>query len=191
MKARRRKSRSGAFSDVASRTTHVPLTQGKFALIDAEDWDVVAEITWSYGEVRPGYGYAMSKINRRTARMHNLILPVAKGLMVDHANHNTLDNRRLNLRCATRSQNFANSRRNRNSTTGYKGVTFYPRLGKWQAHIQRSHLGMFETPEAAALAYDAAAREVFGEFAQTNAQLSGVEPQRLAARRVPSTGERR
>ena len=103
---------------------------------------------------------------------------------VDHRDGNTLDNRRENLRVATAAQNVRNARKKRSATTSrYKGVFFTRgRKGRslskpWQAQIRRGgknrYLGCFETAEAAALAYDTAARETFGEFACLNFPRDG------------------
>jgi hypothetical protein len=89
--------------------------------------------------------------------------------LVDHKNRDGLDNRRGNLRPASKSQNAANAPRRSDSTNQFKGVR--PSSGgrpSWVARIQNRHLGTFPTEEAAALAYDAAARETFGEFAWLN-----------------------
>ena len=89
---------------------------------------------------------------------------------VDHINGNGLDNRRSNLRPASRSQNGANRGAPSNNTSGFKGVTRF-RL-KWMAKIQvhgrTIHLGLFATPQEAARAYDTAALEHFGEYARPN-----------------------
>ena len=88
---------------------------------------------------------------------------------VDHINHNTLDNRRCNLRLATHGQNMANSRPNKGRK--YKGV--WQIMGKyWVAFIGKNkkqiYLGSFSTPKLAAKAYDEAARKKFGEYACLN-----------------------
>jgi hypothetical protein len=89
---------------------------------------------------------------------------------IDHINGDGLDNRIANLRLATNSQNMANRRHNRNSTSPYKGVSYVKKWGRWVARIQkdkkRVEIGYFFTPEEAHAAYVAAAREAFGEFAR-------------------------
>lgn len=90
----------------------------------------------------------------------------------DHQNRNTLDNRRNNLRIATPSQNRCNCGRQVNNTSGFKGVFWHKAAGKWRAQIRidrhSQHLGMFDTPEVAAEAYDFAAIALHGEFAKIN-----------------------
>ena len=114
--------------------------------------------------------------------MHRMILGLGYGdeRKADHENHDTLDNRRSNLRVATTSQNGSNSRVRKDNTSGFKGVGY--RGGRFLAYIRvngkRSYLGTYGTAVEAALAYDAAAREHFGEYACTNfaadARVEGV-----------------
>lgn len=91
---------------------------------------------------------------------------------VDHINGNGTDNRRENLRIASHAQNLANRDGWRNSSSKYKGVTFYKRDQKWQAkiapHGKSIHLGYFEDEMEAAKAYNAAALQHFGAFARLN-----------------------
>jgi hypothetical protein len=89
---------------------------------------------------------------------------------IDHINGDALDNRRCNLRFCTRSQNQANTLRQRPAVSGFRGV--YPHGRKWQALIKMSgrlrHLGIFEDAVTAAKAWDRAARRVHGNFARLN-----------------------
>ena len=95
-----------------------------------------------------------------------------KGLFVDHINHNGLDNRKDNLRFVTRTQNGQNRRPNRNSTSAYKGVTWFKPTNKWCARIKdknkRIFLGHFTCEHEAALAYNKKAKELFGEYVLLN-----------------------
>ena len=99
---------------------------------------------------------------------------------VDHKNRDRLDNRWANLREANQSQNGANIGLLRSNTSGFKGVSFHKRARKWHAYIKsgrrRIHLGLHETAEDAAAAYDAAAKRIFGDFALTNERLLAGAP---------------
>ncbi len=91
-------------------------------------------------------------------------------MVIDHINHNMLDNRRSNLRIVTRSMNSHNRRSVIGSTSRYKGV--HQSYGKWQAAISHKdkniHLGVFSTEAEAAKRYDEAAQVIWGAFASTN-----------------------
>jgi hypothetical protein len=154
----------------------VPLTQGRFATIDEADVDLISRRTWSsQGHSNPSGLpiYAVAKIGGELVRMH-IVLWESWGLapvaMLDHANGDTLDNTRANLRPASRSQNAANSRLNCANTSGYKGVV--PEGRRWLAKIQVSgkpiRLGVFDSPAEAHQSYLKAARQHFGEFARAS-----------------------
>ena len=146
----------------------VPLTQGKIALIDDEDWPVVAGRTWC--AVRHHNTFYAKSSRHPSVMLHRLILPVPGGYQVDHINGDGLDNRRLNLRMATHGQNQQNGAKPRNNTSGLKGVVRKGTL--WGAQIRSGgkayYLGTFSTRLQAAWAYDDAARRLHGEFARLN-----------------------
>ena len=104
--------------------------------------------------------------------MHRFIMETPDGLEVDHLNHNTLDNRRQNLRNVTRAFNQANKSVQKNNKLGLKGVYIDKITGKYKAHIRvnkiKKYIGCYETAEEAARAYDKAALEFYGEHALTN-----------------------
>lgn len=111
-----------------------------------------------------------------TALLHRELLGLAhgNGLVVDHINGDGLDNRRSNMRVCTYRENSLNRGPARNGTTGYKGVSFVKkaRTKPYQAQITengRTHyLGVYATADEAAIAYDFAAVDLFGEFAWLN-----------------------
>lgn len=95
-----------------------------------------------------------------------------KGMVVDHINHNGLDNRKANLRIATFSENRRNSRKAKDTSSKYKGVSWHKNNKKWHAGIningRRKHLGSFDDEIQAAKAYDEVARKYHGEFSSLN-----------------------
>lgn len=155
----------------------IPLTQGMVALVDDEDYELVSQYRWQALRGRRTF-YAQAKTPRRDGRqtsmsMHRLILGLMGGtLHADHINGDGLDNRRNNLRPATRTQNARNRRLDYNSVSGFKGVTAGRSGRGWQARIRVGntllHLGTFDTPQQAARTYDSKARDLFGEFAWLN-----------------------
>jgi hypothetical protein len=158
----------------------IPLTKGQFAIVDAEDYEELSRFKWhsAWSPFTKSF-YAMRSVYPKNGRsiteqMHRRILSLEYGdkRQGDHINHNTLDNRRNNLRVATKSENNRNSRKSLRNTSGFKGVSWHTRDKTWQANIRINrkllHLGYFSTPQLAADAYDDAARKMFGEFAKTN-----------------------
>lgn len=151
----------------------VPLSRGQVALVDEEDFDRVSALSWYANPTSydPNKFYAVTSVARRTTYLHRFITGAPNNLLVDHRNRNTLDCRRANLRLATRVQNNVN--RVDRTTQPFRGLERrdYCRL-LWNARIQvagkviRSE--RFATAEAAARAYDAMAREHYGEFAMLN-----------------------
>lgn len=156
----------------------IPLTQNKVALIDDEDYESLSRFKW-FARWDGHNWYAGRKIRRpdgerRTVFMHKEIIGTTTSIKIDHKDGDGLNNTRHNLRPATTQQNNCNNRIRRDNTSGYKGVNLRKEkhCRKWQASIRvnrkRKHLGYYDTPQEAALAYDVAARELFGEFARTN-----------------------
>lgn len=148
----------------------VPLTQGQFAKVDLADWPIVSAYNWCAVRRPTGVIYAYRGRRRVDGpgspliSMHTQLTGWAE---VDHASRDGLDNRRANLRSASRSQNNGNHVIRSDSGNTYKGVT--KRAGyTWSAKCAGTYLGGFKTEEAAARAYDAEARRVFGEFARLN-----------------------
>jgi len=150
----------------------IELTQGMFALVDDEDFEELNQFNWCFAQ-----GYAVRKITisgkRQNQGMHRLITNCPDGFEVDHINHDMLDNRKANLRVCRHSENVYNQKvRTYAKTSVYKGVYFHKRDGKWIAQIQlnnkRKFLGYFTNEIDAAIAYNVAAIELFGDFALLN-----------------------
>ena len=155
----------------------IPLSRGLFAIVDDVDVALVGQYKWcaiqSTGGRRCFYAVCPMTKSRPKLIMHRLIAGTPPGLDTDHVNGDGLDNRRANLRHATRSQNSANSWNQRNKT-GFRGVSASFKASKWPwlatitVRGQYHWIGYFETAEAAARAYDAKAIELQGEFARLN-----------------------
>lgn len=156
----------------------IKLTQGKFALIDEIDFELVSQFKWYYFKRKDRKNeYALTSIikdgKRTTIRLHCLIMNSPKNILIDHKNGNGLDNRRENLRLASNQQNQQNSQISKANKTGFKGVSIHP-SGKYQSSIRANnkdiYLGLFADPKEAAQVYDNAAKKYFGEFAKLNFQ---------------------
>lgn len=148
----------------------VSLSCGRVTKVDADDAIRMAPYTWRAEPDAAGLLYVR---NSSLGRLHRWLLCAPDGVLVDHRNLDTLDNRRLNLRLASRTQNKANSRKYKNNRHTYKGVEKLNGLQpSWRATAQRDrrryHSTTFRTALEAAFAYDDMATELFGEFARVN-----------------------
>jgi len=146
------------------------LGEGKFAIVDDEDYERVIKNKW-YWEGR----YVIQYLHPRdgsTIRLHRLILNAQKGSIVDHINHNPLDNRKENLRFCTTKQNLWNRVVQKKAVTGLKGVAYDSRRKTYIAYItlngKKTYLGYFKNKGLAAQAYNKAAMEHHGVFAYLN-----------------------
>jgi len=165
-----------------SRT--IVLTQGQVAIVDDEDFEWLNRHKWTYlPSTHTGYAHRRVYQKREYIKdilMHRVILNAPPGMQTDHRNMNGLDNRRVNLRMCTNSQNHMNTRKRSNCVSIYKGVSWHKLAGKWRAQIKannrRKHLGLFNSEEEAALAYDIAALKFFSEFARLNNPPKETEP---------------
>jgi hypothetical protein len=183
--------------------TRVPLTKGLFAVIDDADAELVLRYKWQAMRGGGGGWYASRSITvrpglQRVQLLHQLLTGWP---LTDHANGDGLDNQRANLRQATRAQNTQNSRKRIGSTSAYKGVSWRTRNAAWVAQIyvpdptrnpptRPLDLGVHADEEAAARAYDAAARAAFGSYAALNFPTRderGATPL-LPGQRRPSPG---
>lgn len=138
----------------------IELTKGLFAIVDDSDFEFLSQFKW-HATNCDGKHYATTHLKKGNAliRMHTLLLPFA--VEVDHKNGDGLDNRRENLRPATRSQNKRNIPKRKNMTSKYLGVSLYHNgvsKNKWCARVQinRKHiwLGAYPTEEEAAIAFN-------------------------------------
>lgn len=155
----------------------IQLSRGLVTVVDDEDFDRFSCFKWHAVTLRGGHTYAKRIVKTPTgyssAYLHRAILDAPHGLEVDHRDHDGLNNRRDNLRLATRSQNNANaSRRGSDPTSAFRGVSWARHDQRWRAQITAAgrhiYLGNFVSEVAAARAYDAAALTHFGPFASLN-----------------------
>ncbi len=163
--------------EVIGDTVRMELSQGEYVVFDVADLPLVASHRWCAAWFKRNI-YAITQVRdargrQVSVRMHRLIMGVADPeALVDHRNLDGLDNRRDNLRVATRTQNTWNCPRPRTNTSGYKGVIRDPRSGRYSAEIKvhgkTLHLGRFDDPVSTARAYDEAARRHHGAFARPN-----------------------
>lgn len=150
---------------------YITLTNGNKTLVDNESYALFSDIKWAYSG-----GYVLydqrSKGARKKIWLHRLIANTPDGMVTDHINGNKLDNRKSNLRVCTRQQNNINVGLNKANTSGYKGVAWHKRNKKWRAIIKYNKksiwLGLYDTKEEAAIAYNKAAVKYFGEYAFIN-----------------------
>ena len=148
----------------------IPLTQGKVAIVDAEDYDWLIQYKWYACKAGSDF-YARRKWGGQYIFMHRLITDAPDGPVVDHIDGNSLNNTKANLRICTQLQNSYN-RGPLPGTSRYKGVYWHKQQKCWASCIQQNkktyHLGLFNNEEDAAKAYDEKARKLFGEYAYLN-----------------------
>jgi hypothetical protein len=154
----------------------IPLTRGKNALVDATDYDWLNQWNWyaHLGENKKAF-YAQrswrpkgGKTPAKFINMHIQILGLKSGEEGDHRNHDTLDNRRKNLRECTHLENCRNRRKRLDNSSGSAGVCWHKRLRKWQARIclegKYIHLGYYSSKDEATRARVKEAKKHYGEF---------------------------
>ena len=147
------------------------LSRGKVTIVDVNDYDWLSQWKWHMC-----HDYAVRNIRiasgRKLIYLHKFILDASNNTEVDHVSRDTLDNRRCNLRLATRSQNQINTRKIIGTTSKYKGVSWKTSNRKWVAQIQSNKkkifIGYFDYETQAALAYNNKAKEFFGDFVKPN-----------------------
>lgn len=153
----------------------IMLTQGYSCIVDDADYEFLSQ--WSWHVLIGSHVYAVRNsepVNgkRRHILMHRVLCNTPDGMDTDHINGNSLDNRRANLRVATRNQNMHNRKPNAKGSSKYKGVSWHKQHRKWIVNIQvnkvKHFLGLFTDEKEAAMAYERRAKEEFGEFHRSN-----------------------
>lgn len=152
----------------------VPLSQGRYALVDEDDFVRVTQWSWHF-DGRYARGYPASG----KEYLHRYIMQPKAGKVVDHINGDKLDCRRENMRVCTQSLNAANSRSRRPNKHGLEGVYFDKNAKRWRAEIcvnyKKIALGTFKSPELAHAAYLTARNEYFGLLPEQTAQSPRIE----------------
>lgn len=155
-----------------NRTVLVPLSDGRFAIIDEADADRVLAHRWFVTI----HGYAARTLSRDEGQkrlyLHRVVMDAQPGDEIDHRNRDRLDCRRENLRAVTHQQNLMNAGLSKASTSGYRGVSWDKSRGLWSAkithHYRTINIGRFRTAVEAARAYDATALALSGSVAHLN-----------------------
>jgi hypothetical protein len=151
----------------------IKLTKGECALVDDDDFEKINQWKWSLNDDIQKYPVRRQKIDGKYKKvwLHRFIMETPNNMECDHINRNTLDNRKSNLRNCTRSENQRNTLYKKNKC-GFRGVSFKNKINKWQAEIQldnkQIYLGVFESPELAAKAYNIAANKYHANFKTLN-----------------------
>ena len=142
----------------------------KYAFVDDEDFILLSNLRW-YIRKSGKHFYAYTNIDNKMIPMHGFLVNPPKGFVIDHKDHNGLNNCKINLRVATRSQNQQN--RKNKSKCGFKGVHICRDKFKdeIQSNLKYIYLGLFNTAQEAAQAHDEAAIKLNGEFALTNKMM--------------------
>lgn len=164
---------SPLFEDLLFYMKLIPLTQGQFAKVDDDDFEWLMTYKWYAKKVKSGYFYAYTKRNKKIFSMHRLIMNTTdKCVFVDHKLHDTLDNRKSELRIATRSQNGVNKKQKMDGANRFVGVHKVARSKTFRVMAYKDnkqfYVGSFNDEVEAALAYNEKAKELHGEFAFLN-----------------------
>jgi hypothetical protein len=154
----------------------IALTDGNVALVDDRDYEYLSQFTWFSMKGSTNILYAVRVTSRklgvrRNILMHREVMCAMKGQEVDHRDHNGLNNCKGNLRFCSKAENQWNTGKQRNNTSGFKGVDWYAKYEKWRARISINRkvicLGYFESAQTASVAYRVAAEKYCGNFART------------------------
>jgi hypothetical protein len=164
------------------------LGEDEWTILDQQDYYRFGNLKWGVcGHDEHIYGGRFIKTTKsagiKLVYLHREIMNAPAGLLVDHINSDTLDNRRANLRLATHSQNSCNRPKKSNTSSRFIGVSFMKQRKRWHTtirhHGKRTFLGYFDSEIEAGKAYDEAARKYHGEFARLNFPEQQTQDARL------------
>lgn len=143
---------------------------------DLEDYKVIKDYCWNV--TKDGYVEGYSLQEKKNVLMHRMLLGVYDNKIVDHINHKKHDNRKLNMRIVTQSQNLMNAKMFSSNTSGCKGVSWDSSRNKWMAHIKlngkNKTLGRFLNFEDAVKARKQAEEKYFGEYSYDNSMKASI-----------------
>lgn len=156
----------------------IPLTRGKYAIVDDEDYEWLTQWSWCYNNRYAIRGMSRGGVQKKFP-MHREIMKTPIGLETDHINGNTLDNRKSNLRICTHKENGRNRKVSKNKKwSEYKGVTYRTDRRVWITQIRKDNrlykVGYFKNELEAALTYDIWAVKFFGKYAKLNFNAKGA-----------------
>lgn len=162
----------------------IPLTQGKIALVDDEDYEYLMQWKWQAFYQQNTHSFIARRMTskrkegeRKSIIMHRIIMNAQKGQIIDHINHDTLDNRKENLRFCTHSENMQNRTIQSNNKARYKGIYWRKSRNCWEVRVHKNcklkRVKCVHDKIEAALVYDEFAEEVHGEFAKLNFPMYG------------------
>lgn len=154
----------------------IALTRGFETIVDEDDFGILSSFKWYAHSQKGGFRAARAGpvVNGKLTiiQMHRFIMNPGSDMVVDHINHDPLDNRRANLRVCTRGENNRNTSSQIGKSSNYLGVGWHGSTSKWRARIKIDgkdiHLGTFGCERQAALRYNDAALSHFGQFASLN-----------------------
>ncbi len=167
----------GAYSGTDCTMKEIELTQGKYAIVDDEDFEWLNSYKWHAAVMgRHVYATRIERVKttkkRKTVYMHREVLKPKANQLCDHIDFDGLNNTRANLRVATKEQNQIHARAQRNRTSAYKGVMKASTVGRWIALVttkgKHTYRGTYKTEEEAATAYNEGAKKYHGEFTSLN-----------------------
>lgn len=152
----------------------IKLTQGKYALVDDEDYNLLNRFNWYTQKRKNGLCYAVRNyqivtgVKRVQLRMHRMIIDCPKNKVIDHKDTDGLNNQKSNLRFVNRSVNAMNARISSLNTSGYTGINYSKRNKKWVVRIgvnlKRIYIGNYKDKEEAIKARDNAKKKYYKEI---------------------------
>ena len=159
------------YHDLKNGMTQIITVKGDVYVIDTADRIIAKNYCWSRHTNNYARAVTRTKAGLKTLYLHRLLCQCSEDKPhVDHINGDVVDCRRANLRACDRHQNLQNQKRRITNTTGFKGVSFHALTGRFRARVgvrgHQVYVGLFDTPEAAAVAATSARLELHKEFAR-------------------------